>query len=225
MQQKENCLRLLGRKADADAARQAGRFPPRPSSFNPKLIDLSEHYNASLYDGTGWASRAEYNLANLPGTFVPLKGVEFDLRGIVHLDGLVSPTGRPFSERAGESLPLKIEGIKVGQQSPGVHFLMSSSYGREAKGVEVAKFVMHFSDGTSETMPVKFVDHIADWWASSSDNVETSQIGWRGSHVASDVILSELVWKNPNPEKVISHIDFISTNANAAPFLVAISLE
>ena len=40
---------------------------------------MSEHYNASLYDGTGWASRAEYNLANLPRTFAPLKGVEFDL--------------------------------------------------------------------------------------------------------------------------------------------------
>jgi len=32
-------------------------------------------------------------------------------------------------------------------------------------------------------------------------------------------------WKNPHPEKTIREIDFASTKATAAPFLIAVTAE
>jgi hypothetical protein len=52
-------------------------------------------------------------------------------------------------------------------------------------------------------------------------------VGWRGEHDAGEpkaIVLSELVWKNPHPDKAIDTIDFISAQVGAAPFLVAITL-
>ena len=37
--------------------------------------------------------------------------------------------------------------------------------------------------------------------------------------------LSELVWKNPHPDKVITTIDFVSEMQQEVPFVVAITLE
>ena len=57
-----------------------------------------------------------------------------------------------------------------------------------------------------------------------------AQIGWTGRDGRAvgqgyTLALSELVWKNPHPDKTIATIDFISAKAKAAPFLVGITLE
>ena len=76
-------------------------------------------------------------------------------------------------------------------------------------------------DRTSETMGVNLGEHAEDWWGVGRNAHFPSPIGWRGTNPRSDILhLSDIVWKNPEPDKAISHIDFISTKQKAAPFLV-----
>ena len=225
LQQKEACYRGMRQNEKADAIRNAF-FPPRPGDLDIKQIDLSKYFNTSLDDKAGWSKNPDNILIRLPESFAPLKGVGFDLRGIVQLESGILPEGMTRNQMNGTKYPTGITGIPVGECSPAIHFLTSCQYGLEARGVEVARFVMHYADGSSETMPVKFLDDIADWLLKPGENIPKAKIGWRGTNAANRAsVLSELVWKNPHPEKVIESIDFISAQAKAAPFLLGITLE
>ncbi len=217
-------LERLGRKDEARTVRHVYLFPKRLEGLDARLIDLSKHYNASLYDGQGWSTNPSDNLARLPESFVPLKGANFDLRGVVQLESGTLPDGETYNEKFQGNYPLEVTEIKIGQMASAIHFLTSCHWGRETRGVEVARFVIHYKDAPSETKPVNFIDDIADWYP--EDSPDDEQIGWRGWNDSDrDIILSELVWINPRPDETIETIDFISAGKAAAPFLVGITLE
>ncbi|MGI8605173.1 MAG: hypothetical protein ACR2OZ_19550 [Verrucomicrobiales bacterium] len=188
-------------------------MPPRDPGLSPKLIDLTGCYSGDLFRSS--------ELYQLALSFVPLKGVSFDLRGYVQLESGTLPDGKTFNEKYSGKHPLEQKGIKVGQKSQAIHFLTSTSWGRETRGAEVARFVMHYDDGSTETMPVKFVDDVADQVPATGDPVDAGKVGWRGNLHE----ISELVWENPHPDKMIKTIGFISAKAKAAPFLIGITLE
>jgi hypothetical protein len=111
-----------------------------------------------------------------------------------------------------------------------IHFLMSSQYGREEAGVEVAQFILHYEDGESAILPVRYGDDVSDWFVSASrPQVPEERLGWQGSNAFfspyNRIALSELVWTHPHPEKIIQSIDFVSTMKQCAPLLVGITLE
>ncbi len=134
------------------------------------------------------------------------------------------PDGETYNEKFQGNYPLEVTEIKIGQMASAIHFLTSCHWGRETRGVEVARFVIHYKDAPSETKPVNFIDDIADWYP--EDSPDDEQIGWRGWNDSDrDIILSELVWINPRPDETIETIDFISAGKAAAPFLVGITLE
>jgi tetratricopeptide (TPR) repeat protein len=224
LQQKETCLRALARTEEADVAEQALLYPPRPAKFDDKRIDLSRHYNGSLYKGILTSGG---NLAQLPDTFVPLKGVGFDLRGIIHLESGTLSDGQSVNQKTNGTFPLEATGIPIEMTASSIHFLTSCQWGQDTRGTEVARFVMHYADKSTETLPVKFLDDVADWYTNGNYSpVDPQQVGWRGTNDdGASIVLSELVWTNPHPDKTITTIDFISAKAKAAPFLVAITLE
>ncbi len=47
--------------------------------------------------------------------------------------------------------------------------------------------------------------------------------GW--SSQTALTMLQEKTWHNPHPEKVITHIDFVSGKKTAAPFLMGVTLD
>ncbi|MFN0127611.1 MAG: hypothetical protein ACKV19_13100 [Verrucomicrobiales bacterium] len=219
LQRKQQGLREMGNKSAADAlSKELKAIPPRDPSLGPKLIDLGPQYSGNLTES--------FDLSTLPTTFRPLKGVHFDLRGGIQLESGTLPDGKTFNQKYNSRHPSAVQGIKIGQKSPAIHFLLSTSWGRESRGTEVARFVIRYQDGTSQTLPVRFLDDVADNVVTSSEPVAASQIGWRGLRDNGAVSeLSELVWKNPSPGKAIATIDFESAQARAAPFLIAITLE
>ena len=104
--------------------------------------------------------------------------------------------------------------------------------GNKLGRIEVAKIIVHFDDGDSSTMTIKHKDHIADWlqWLDNF-RLTDEQRGWSGNTAnpwgpgVLACAISEVVWKNPNPELTISHIDLVSEVTDVAPFVVAITLE
>ena len=150
LKRQEECLRATGKHDEANAVHLTRLIPPRPEGISDKWIDLSDHYNAPLTDGTTWTSRSNQHLGMLTKTFVPKKGVHFDLRGIVHLDGRIMSTGATddsqFSGRYVQEFPLEAKGIQANLKTPALHFLMSSSWGRADKDEVIANFVIHYAD-------------------------------------------------------------------------------
>ena len=98
---------------------------------------------------------------------------------------------------------------------------------KEENGISVAKFVIHYEDNTQEEKPIIFGDDLLGWMhVSQSSSVKSESVGWIGpNNLGNRRILTKPVWNNPFPEKVISHIDFISELKAAAPFVVGITLE
>ena len=84
---------------------------------------------------------------------------------------------------------------------------------------------MNYSDGTSETMPVVSGPEGVSDWSGGGNGVVRGWIGPINDNLRQGS-LSELIWENPHPGKVIETIDFLSEESpHGAPFLVAITLE
>ena len=188
-------------------------IPERPAGLDPKMVDLSDYYTQNFFD--------KPDLGRLPETFTPRHGVGFDLRGVVNLASSWYEDGLD-----------RVDGIPVGQKSEAVHFLMGARGGHSLDRIKVAKIIVHFEDGTTSTMTLKNKVHISDWlqWLNNY-RLTDKQKGWSGKMgdpwgpgtIA--CAISEVVWKNPHPERTISHIDVVSEVTEVGPFLVAITLE
>jgi hypothetical protein len=80
--------------------------------------------------------------------------------------------------------------------------------------------VFHYTDGTTVEEPVLWGRDVCDW-VQMEDLRDLRSLAWRGEQAS----LQEKSWTNPHPEKVLSHIEFISEKVLAAPFLMAITVQ
>lgn len=198
--------------------REFARLIPGRLSFTPpKLIDLSEYYNAAF--GQTWHPGIEHNnLAMLSPGLLQMDGTLFDVRGIVQLNG-------KRLKASGGRYPNQISGIKIGQHCRQLDFLHATGY-RAREGVQVGAYVIHYANGHQETVPIVYGEDIRDWNESSdaSTSLPRGRIVWRARNDAHYVIrLFKTTWINPLPEIEISSIDFLSSMSDAAPFLLAIT--
>jgi hypothetical protein len=225
---RERCLRRLGRPEEAERIlEELLRAPPRDPALEPRCIDLSAHYNASLYDARGWHSDA--SLRELPETFSP-GGVPFDIRGLIQLNSGVFPpssgveSGKDLTQiYPGKSFPERVEGIAIGREAKALHFLYSSIWGRAAAGVEVGRLVIHREDGSAEDVPLRFGEDVIDWFLSQNQALAPERVAWIGGRTLRT--LQRKTWVNPSPGTRIERIDFIGGLGSAAPFLVAVTAE
>ena len=97
--------------------------------------------------------------------------------------------------------------------------------------MEVGQYVIHYADGTNVAQPLIYGEHLRDWWDWDNNALATNcQTVWTGENAGSKkygrkIRLYWSVWENPHPEKPVATLDFISANAKAAPFCVAMTLE
>ncbi|HIG84224.1 MAG TPA: hypothetical protein EYQ23_09205 [Verrucomicrobiales bacterium] len=96
-----------------------------------------------------------------------------------------------------------------------------------SRGTQIATFKIHYDNGSNEEFPVIAVSDIVDWANRNAaiENLGPEKIGWTGKATGWQATLSELIWENPHPDKVITKIDFLSNKGRGAPFLVGITLE
>ena len=192
------------------------RLPQAPSN----LIDLSDYYNAALVQS--WHSPASNSsLDVLPPGLLQLGGTLFDVRGVVQLAG-------KQLQRGGRSpYPQRILGIAVSQKCHQLHFLHATGW-RTRDGTPIGSYIVHYADGTEQTIPLIYGEDVRDWNAGSDSSTELKRgtIVWSGTNKAPlPVRLFELTWLNPSPENEITAIDYLSTMSESAPFLIALTAE
>ena len=212
--------------ADAVASLQArsqSEIPPRDPRASAKLIDLTKQYNAALTEGwhrTGPNEPIANDLSTLPRGVQKIAGVEFDVRGLIQLGS------RKLSH---PRYPLAVRDIKVDQKAARLQFLHSTGWSA-ADGTPVATYVMHLANGKSHEFTVNYGDQLLDWVAWQPNPKERDTVvAWSGTSPATggqttlNVFKTE--WVNPEPDQPITRIDYIASNNDPAPFLIAITAE
>ena len=215
----------------------SGRW--RGIRLDDRMIDLTGHYNASFFVAREPdADSDSYWLGRLAELFEAGDGPEFDIRGMIQLNSGRYPDdvehigGKDYNAQTGVNCPMKIEGLAIGQRAAKLHFLQSCHWGREEPGVEVARYIVHYEDGTSERIPVICGMDMADFsFHAQPKEVKEGlvHIAWEQDFQAGNrrgtLALTRQTWENPHPGKQITQLDFESTGRKAAPFLVAITVE
>ena len=234
--------------------------PPRNPALSPKLINLDEaKVEPGVYRGffVAWATPGMpgYNseaywrerfAEEFPSGNTDEVTVDFDIRGQIALNSGVFKLGirgipdskeKDFQQATGKSKerprgihrPDSVE-IPVRQVAEKLHFLQFCDYSREAEGVEVAHYLVHYEDGTEpERIPVIYGKDVADLdieiGSTPPERIAWEHpYKWRGWY-DSRIALGIQTWENPHPDKVISHVDFVSAKVQAVPVLVALTAE
>ncbi len=156
-----------------------------------------------------------------------LAGTPFDLRGMIRLQSVDAPI-------EAESIPLPAaHHIPVNRRCRQLHFLQFAGGNQGKDGEEVARWVIHFADGTSHVWPVIYGEQVRDHWLNPNQPKEASRavIAWEGhpptvlKRGGLSVRLFKATWNNPSPDVEIRALDFVVGQANVRPFVVAITAE
>ena len=204
------------------------KIPARDPKADTRLVDLTGKYNALLTeqwhpDAQGIPSGANH-LGSLPRGIQKLGNTEFDVRGVIQLTGTQA-------EASGASFPASQPGIKLGRKCKRLHFLQAAGWSAE-DGKVIGKYVLHYAGGEQVALTIVYGTDTLDWWKTTPDAKapQSATVAWSGSNPATEALgaslrLFERTYDNPKPDLTIETMDFISTQAESAPFLVALTVE
>ncbi len=197
-------------------------FPVRPAPARRAFcaINLSAHVNHKLAEPFPGAEPGN-DLSELPAGPRLYGGVPFTVgAGLVYLGG---------ARAAG---PRAVTGIVIGGRLGKLHFLHSCGFGHGARdGEPIARFVVSYDDGTTESAAVSYGRDVLDWWSSPGGPTPSrAAVGWEGENAAvrewgARVRLFVTSWDNPHPEKKIVSLDYVAAATDAVPFCVAVTAE
>jgi hypothetical protein len=204
----------------ASRRRLFSRFiPARLPQTPPECVDLTEYYNAALVQ-TWHPGMPNNSLEMLPPGLLQLADVLFDVRGIIQLSS-------SDLRRAGGRYPEQINGIQFGKRCRQLHFLQAAGW-HSPDGTRLGSYVLHYAAAPDQVIPIAYGEEVRDWNGSNDTSTEVThgQMVWSAINNAGlHVRLFKTSWVNPMPEQEITSIDYISSMANSAPFLIAITAE
>ena len=212
--------------------------PPRDKTLSPKLVDLSDYYNASMFYNPYFHGKGPMNsLSFIHKYYNQENNIPFDLRGAIRLESGLYNDGKTAGEKFLSgfklSFPNEVKGIKIEMKANKIHFLMGAAFASwMEKGVKSATFKIYYKDKSFEELPILSLIDIIDWWEPHHEPgkmeslISEDKIGYLGQHQNGSLRgLTKPFWINPFPEKEISHIDFLKGDAKGQPFLVGITIE
>jgi len=193
------------------------------SAFVP--VNLSQQLNGPLH--TSWLPHEDpgNNLASLPTGRQEFGGVVFDVQGLIQLQG-------QCWVKRGYVLPEHVDGIPVHSAAQHVHILHANSGFGDPLGTTVASLVLHYADGAESHLEIRHRENVLDFWAwrPATPTDTNTVVAWTGESPATarrgfGVRLCRTTFANPQPQKKIETIDYVSAMAGSAPFLVALTVE
>lgn len=231
-------------RLEAESSRAPEASPPRSSQNSdralipvrdpdalPNLVDLSTHFNQMLNTDVSLVinHRCNDDLEHLPSGLVTFDGVKFDVRGVVML-GRREPV-QAWLDQFPTSIQIKL-GRRV-QRLQILHGVWSWDFVRE--GLAVASFVWHYADGIQRETEIVYGRDVRHW-AHGGDHpdprveCERGRVVWQGTNPVAEAEgttrrLYLTRFDNPRPEIEVTAIDYVSKRTQAAPFMVAMTLE
>ena len=160
----------------------------------------------------------------MPRGIQKLGGTDFDVRGVIQLTGTQA-------EAVGAAFPKEQTGIKVGRKCKRLHFLQAAGWQAE-DGKVIGRYLLHYAGGETASLNIVYGADALDWWkgAAEAKPPQSPTVVWTGSNPAAEAVggsvrLFKRTYDNPKPDLTIETLDFISTQAESAPFLVALTVE
>ena len=199
-------------------------------------IDLKPYINVSLTESAASPiGNNEDNLAELPPGAHIYAGVPFDVQGSIQLMGA-------GMTRYNKTFPMKVDDILINRRCAKLHLLHGSNWTYlNAYGTTVAKLVLHYDDGSERDINMIAGEQVFDWWfplfktglnPREYKTAPGTERAWTGRNPllekvwpGESLLLYKSTFTNPQPDVMISSIDYVSTMTMTAPFLVALTVE
>ncbi len=159
-----------------------------------------------------WFQRGRYgpDLQHLPAGERCLAGIRWFIEEDRRNSG---PTMLALAGFASEADAEAITGIPVGRKADSLAFLQTGHVRGLGDGDEVFHYVIHYADGSSERVPVRWNEQIGHWWG-GAHNLPAAELAWALPVKARwggwpNERLFAFTWDNPNPDKEITTIDML----------------
>jgi WD40 repeat protein len=197
--------------------------PPRDARATPEQLDLTRCYNVGLkemWQPLDWVHDTSRCLESLEAGLQTLAGVRFDVRGMIQLRR-ASPDCEPF--------PLEAW-IPTGRTFRHLHTLHGARW-PVREGLPIAAFVLRYADGTQAELPVLYGVHLRYESVGSEGKTDCSDatLAWAGPPAERPqpwhLRLYKATFLNPHPEREVQQIEYVSKVTQAAPFLVAVTVD
>jgi hypothetical protein len=122
----------------------------------------------------------------------------------------------------GAKLPGSANGIPVHRKADALWFLDAAGWAPPDPSQEVARYVIHYADGTQNIFSVRYNQEISEWW--NPKPISGARIAWTGNNlVASPIGIYSTEWKNPYPDREISTIDLVGNLSITQVVVLAIT--
>ncbi len=192
-------------------------LPLRAGQTQP--LDLKAHVGPSPFEtiNADWL---------LPRGRQVLDGTPFQIDGVI----LLYATNAAQRARPGRT---NVNDIAVGQRFERLH-LLAGSHSRAADGTVIAKFQLHYADGSNTALEVRYGDHVRDWfgpWHKADAPLldPNAREVWRAqcspAATTDDYIrLFHVALTNPLPEKEVRSLSLESARQPAGLMVAAMSV-
>jgi hypothetical protein len=187
--------------AQLDLTVRCNAIPTTPWFFGPIEERTLPSFGPWLHDGV-----------------LDLDGIRFDVRGVIQIEGRLSPKGGE-NVRYEHSYPHRVLGVPVGRKAETLHIL-AGTVTRAQKGDSVAMLRLHFGKD-SEEVALRYGEQLA---APGDTASQSRQLYPRDGQKELLYSLHHLVIPSPRPGEVITSFDFVSGMSLSHPYLMAVTV-
>jgi hypothetical protein len=195
-------------------------------------LDLSRQAN-QYRDEKGWFGDSRFSFRDLPTGKHKLAGVTYD---IYHFPTSPVPTVVMLKgPNVPGRLPRKVSGIPVHRQADALFFLQTARIDRplseqerkENRRPELFRYVIHYSDGATEVVPVHSETDVGDYRQEKPQALPGAALAWTRPYPGTSLSAAvyAMQWNNPHPDKEIATLDMTygPEEARGVPALLAIT--
>jgi len=214
-----NILAVNARGSELDDMLKGLIDPPYEIDGDLTFIDISAKVNLILTQPLG--NFAGNYLREVPQGDQTFAGVKFHVANAVMQLACPNVRGRPE----------KIEGIAVDGIFDRAFFLHGAASWDCEDGTVIGLYQVNYQGGAVAEIPIVYGEDVRNWICDAEQKPVTGgTIAWIGRNPATRrwaqaIRLYIAAWENPHPEKKVLSIDYVSLNAKASPFCVAITVE
>ena len=164
------------------------------------------------------------DLAALPPGQHEFEGTRFDLRGVIQLGTDVEDW---------TVFPRSVD-IPIHRTIDRFHVVHAITFfpPKGGDGAEIGAYRLHYEDGAEAVQPILYGTHLRSFWKEGDmvDECSDAILAWQWKEPARREIekfhrIFMTTFENPRPEVAVTHIEFVSANTQAAPFLVGMTVE